>query len=241
MDKSFIQRATQIASFNFYPSDFTSLKYKTEIQSLFQMHFFPTFDLKKTLKGIDKNQINGLINNLKSISSERFQYIHNYNLKGIGPGEVTLYFLIDNAHLGGGSSAGVDVIIGTKGYEVKAVKVSRDSVASDFKLGGTVPLVDIITDLYDLSTRMKLGGSRTEISGGIIDKLKVVSPKEYYDIESRFKEVAYNNYFKHHEVIFINNGTGPSRGLVESVKKVAKEDIMLERLTSGTLKPKVKL
>lgn len=242
MDKKFIQRATQVTSFNLYASDFTSLTYKKEIQSLFQMHFFPSFDLKKTLTSVDKGKLNQLIADLKRSNNDKFQYIHNYNLKGIGPGEVTLYFLLDNAHLGGGTSAGVDLMVGSKAYEIKGVKVTRDRFAYDFKLGGTVPLSDIINDLFDLNNKLKLGGSRTEISGGVIEKMKQQSPAEYNKIEDRFRDVAYNNYFKNHEVIFINNTKGSSLvGNIEAVKKVQRQDIMLERLTSGTLKPKVKL
>lgn len=241
MDKKFIQRATQISSFNFFPSDFTSLNYKKEIQSLFQMHFFPTFDLKNTLTSVDRNRLNQLITELRRSSPDKFDYLHNYNLKGIGPGEVTLYFLLDNAHLGGGTSAGVDLVVGSKGYEIKAIKAGRDGYASDFKLGGTVPLSDIIGDLFDLNTRLKLGGSRTEMSGSIMDRMKQQSPDEFNKIEDKFKDVAFSNYFKKHEVIFINNAKGSSYGNIEAVKNVQKQDIKIERVTSGTIKPKVKL
>lgn len=241
MDKNFIKRATQISAFNFFSSDFTSLTYKKEIQSLFQMHFFPNFDLKNTLTSVDKNRLNQLIAELKKAGSDKFQYLHAYNLKGIGPGEVTLYFLLDNAHLGGGSSAGVDLVVGSKQYEIKAVTVSRDGYASNFKLGGTVPLVEILNGLFELNMKLKLGGSRTEINGSAIQKMKQQSPDEYNKIEDKFREVAYNNYFKKHEVIFINNVDGSSYGNIAAVKNVQKQDIMIERVTSGTVKPKVKL
>jgi hypothetical protein len=132
-------------------------------------------------------------------------------------------------------------MVGSKGYEIKAVKVSRDKFATDFKLGGTVPLSDIIGDLFDLNTRLKLGGSRTEMSGGIMEKMKQQSPSEFNKIEDKFRDVAYNNYFKKHEVIFINNAKGSSLGNIEAVKNVQRQDIMIERVTSGTIKPKVKL
>jgi len=241
MDQKFIQRATLVTSFNFMSSDFTSLTYKKEIQSLFNTHFFPSFKLENTISTVDKAKLNTLISSLKEISSAKFENMHFYNLKGIGPGEVTMYFLLDNAKLGGGASAGVDLLVGSKGYEIKAVKVSRDGYASDFKLGGTVPLADIITDLYSLSTKLKLGGTRTEISGGIIDKMKAMSPKEYSLIEEKFKDISYNSYFKNHEIIFINNAKGSSLGRIEAVKNITKPEVMIERVTSGTVKPKVKL
>jgi hypothetical protein len=241
MDKTFISRATRITSFNFTAGDFTSLKYKKEIQYLFNLHFFPKFNLNKTTSSFNLTTVNTLINGLKSEDKDMFEKLHNYNLKGIGPGEVTLYFLIDTAHLGGGSSAGVDVKIGSKGYEVKAVKVSKDKMASDFKLGGTVPLTDIIEDLFKLNTKLKLAGKKTEMSGGIMDTMREKAPAEFKSIENRFKDIAYNSYFKNHEVIFINNGSGPNFGNIEAVKKISKNEIFIERVTSGTVKPKVKL
>jgi len=241
MDQKFIQRATQVTSFNFISSDFTSLTYKKEIQSLFATHFFPTFNLNNTLDTIDKNKLNLLISKLKEINSSKFLNLHNYNLKGIGPGEVTLYFLLNNAKLGGGASAGVDLMVGSQAYEIKAIKLSRDGYAYDFKLGGTVPLADIITDLYTLATKLKLGGTRTEISGSIIEGMKTKAPDEYKLIENKFREISFGSYFKNHEIIFINNTAGTNFGKIEAIKNVTMSDIFIERLTNGTVKPRVKL
>ena len=51
LDSKFLQRAQKVTSFNLSPNDFTSLKYKGEIQFLFKTHFFPKFNLDKTIKG----------------------------------------------------------------------------------------------------------------------------------------------------------------------------------------------
>lgn len=240
MDKKFIRRATQITSFNFTASDFQSLKYKKEIQYLFNFHFFPNFDLSRTLSAVNKDKLNALIADLKQESPELFPKLHAYNLKGIGPGEATLFFLVDNVHLGGGSSAGVDVIAGSKKYEVKAVKVSSDRVASDFKLGGTVKLNDIIQDIEELCKKLKIpGASPAGISGAIIDTLRAKAPVEFAKIESKYKERA-EDYFGGHEVIFINNGSS-KLGHIEAIKMVSGKDVTIERVTSGTIKPRVKL
>lgn len=239
LDTQFIQRAMKITSFNLSPSDFTSTTHKKEIQYLFNINFFPKFDISKTITGADQTRLNSLIATLKTEDMEMFRKLHAYNLKGIGPGETTLYFLIDNCRLGGGSSAGVDVIIGSKNYEVKAVKVSN-GIASDFKLGGTVPLADIMTSLDNLRTRLKLGGSKTEMSGTIMSEMKTKAPTEFAIIENRYAAVAYQ-YFKDHEVIFINNSNTSKIGNIEAIKRVRQEDIMIERVTSNTIKPKVKL
>lgn len=240
MDKKFIRRATQITSFNFTTSDFQSLKYKQEIQHLFNFHFFPNFDLKKTLSSVNKDKFNSLVSELKQESPELFGKLHAYNLKGVGPGEATLFFLVDNVYLGGGSSAGVDIFSGTKKYEVKAVKVSSDKVASDFKLGGTVKLNDIIQDLEDLCKKLKIpGASPAGISGSVIDSLRAKAPDEFAKIEKKYKDRA-EDYFGGHEVIFINNGSA-KLGMIESIKMVSGKDVTIERVTSGTIKPRVKL
>lgn len=241
LDTGFLRQAQKITSFNIKATDFQSLKYKKELQYLFWFHFFPKFDLSKTTDTIDKNKLNNLISDLKRQDQDMFSKLHAYNLKGIGPGETTIFFLVNTAQLGGGSSAGADILIGSTKYEVKAVTVSSDRMASNFKLGGTVPLSDIIMDLNALREKLKLGGTRTEINGGVIQSMKDKSPKEFAGIEEKFREVAYNNYFKHHEVIFINNGPGAKLGMIEEIKKVQKKDIMLERVTSGTIKPRIKL
>lgn len=241
MDKGFIQRATKVTSFNLVAADFQTTKYKKEIQFLFGFYMFPNFDLEKTVDTVNKSTLNKLIDQLRSISSENLYKLHSYNLKGVGPGEATLFFLINKAHLGGGSSAGVDLVVGSNKYEVKAVTVSTDRVASNFKLGGTVKLSDIIEDLGKLCKELKLTGwTSTEINGGIIKQLKEKAPERFQAIEKKFASRA-AEYFAGHEVIFINNSNANRIGTIEEIKLVKKEDIMLERVTSGTIKPKVKL
>lgn len=238
MDLEFIAKAEKVASLNLSAADFQTLQHKKEIQYLFGKNFFPKFDLKKTIKSIDVVKINALIKELKSIDNGLFQKLHSYNLKGIGPGETTLFFLVDTAHLGGGSSAGVDLVAGSKKYEIKTVKVSKDRFVSDFKLGGTVPLSEIMTDLNTLREQMKLGGSKTEMSGAIIAEMVSKNPAAYAEIEKSFRAKAYE-YFKNHEVIFINNGS--NLGNIEAVAYIDADQIFIERVTSGTVKPKIKL
>ena len=59
LDADFLRRAQKVTSFNLTSKDFTSLKYKKEIQHLIRMHFFPKFDLDKTIAGKPtKDQLN---------------------------------------------------------------------------------------------------------------------------------------------------------------------------------------
>lgn len=239
LDLEFIRTAERVTSFNIAVSAFQNLNHKKEIQHLFNKHFFPSFDIDKTIKNIEMRPLNLLIDELKRIDSNMFSKIHNYNLKGVGPGEVTLYFLVETCRLGGGSSAGVDVLDSVSKYEVKAVKLTPDRVASDFKLGGTAPLSGIIQDLNTIRERLKLGGTRTEMSGSIMADMRRMAPAEFNAIESRYSKIAYD-YFKGHDVIFINNS--PSKlGRIEAIKEVNLKDVSIERVTSGTVKPKIKL
>ena len=242
MDQDFILRATQVTSFNLNIADFQSLRHKKEIQHIFATHFFPKFNLNNTSAGVDISKLNRNISDLKAYGQKKyFDRIHNYNIKGIGPGEVTLYFLIDNAILGGGTSAGVDVMVGSSKYEVKAVQVNQKRQAYDLRLGGTVPLSDIISDLFALRTELKMPGLPNGIDGATMDAMRKAAPERMTIIENKYKKIAYEHYFKNHHVIFINNSKSPKVGNIEAIKQVKEKDITIERYTSNALKPRVQL
>ena len=69
--------------------------------------------------------------------------------------------------------------------------------------------------------------------------MRQMAPTDFKKIEDRYASVA-ADYFKGHEVIFINN-SGPNLGKIEAIMSVQKSDVMIERVTSGTVKPLVKL
>lgn len=241
IDMEFINRAMKVTSFNLKPDDFISLKFKKEIQYLFNTHFFPSFDTSKTIKGVNKDKVNRLVDELKSISKSNLFYLHTYNLKGVGPGEATLFFLIDDAHLGGGASAGVDLVAGTKKYEIKAVDIdAAGKEVSNFKTGGTFDISRLIARGMDLKKRV--GATGEGVNKAAIQKIIEKLPDEWKQLESDYQDAAYNNYFKDHEIIFMNNMKSKADfGKIIAVKRVKKEDIMFERITSGTIKPKVKI
>lgn len=241
LNMEFINNALKVSSFNLKPAEFITLNHKKEIQYLFNMHFFPKFDIAKTIDGVNIDTLNNLITSLKTQNMAMFKKLHKYSLEGIGPGEVTLYFLINNCKLGGGRSAGVDVIVGSKGYEVKAVSVSLDRMAYNFKLGGTIPLDETKVALNKLRVKLGIGGSATEISPEKLKDMKQQAPAEYNAIEAKFAKLAYDGYFSKHEVIFINNTDTSKQGNIESIKQIKQNEIFLYHVTSGTIKPKVKL
>jgi len=243
-DANFIKRATKVTSFNLQAKDFESLNYKKEIQYLFKTYFFPNFDLNKTIRGFDPNKFNAVVDILKSENARALASLHKYPLKGVGPGEVLMYFIIDDAHLGGGSSAGVDLIIGSNQYEIKSVERHSSGYAYGFKLGGTVNISSVTQDIVALAKQYKdeLKLTRpTEIGKGALEKLSKLAPKEYNDIVNRYREAAYNGYFSLHPIIFMYNSTKKNIGKVMAVQNVQLNDIDIDAVTSGTIKPKVTL
>lgn len=250
LDIEFLNRAQKITSFNLKTADFETMKYKAEIQHLFHRHFFPKFDLGKTISGdITMNAANKIIKELKSIDKAAFSKLHFYNLKGVGPGEATLFFICDKAILGGGGSAGVDVIIAGSKYEVKAAQYSKATgTVYGFKLGGTVPLGDMVTKAVALKNQLGMttaGKGQNEVNKSQIEAIRKKFPRDWKAIEMQYAKVAYR-YFGTTPVIFINNnGTGgrltADGGEIVAIKKVTLNDIQIDTITQGTIKPRVKI
>lgn len=239
LNVDFIRRAEKVISFNLTAVDFQSVEYKREIQWLFTKNFFPSFDINRNaIDTVDKSRLNTAINKLKTINKSGYEKLHKYNIKGIGPGEIVMYYLLNKGYLGGGGSAGVDLIVGSNKYEIKAVDITSDGYATNFKLGSTFSTADIIRDLQNL--KKQTGGSGSEVNKSELELIRKNFPDDLARIEKDYIDRSYNKYFKNHDIIFIRNSTGKI-GDIEAVKKVEKKDIFLERVTSGVIKPKVKI
>lgn len=247
MDNDFIKRATRVTSFNLSSTDFTSTKYKQEIQHLYRQHMFGSFNPDDSLKTLDPRQYNKLVKILKNDDKEQYEKLHNLSLKGVGPGEAVLYLLTSTGYLGGGSSAGVDLVVGSKKYEVKAVKwkskTAKDYV-SDFKLGGNIPGMtqlesDIQRAFYDNGYTQTLGAP--EIKGSLFTQFEKENPNVYAKFEKRYQDLA-KSYFGDHDTVFIQTESNqPDFGEIISIQRVKAEDIKMERYTSRSIKPLVKV
>lgn len=260
LDVNFLNRAQRVTSFNLKTSDFESLQYKAEIQHLFQRHFFPKFDLNLTMKGQPNvRKLNAAIEKLKKESFINYNRLHFYNLKGVGPGEATLYFLLDDAHLGGGGSAGVDLVCAGQKYEIKASLLSKDGTVSGFKLGGTAPVGNLVSKLVEYKKQLGFttkGKGENEVNGTQMAAIKKSFPREYAKLEAEYGRIA-GRYFGNVPVIFINNNSSnkvdpedtaektrqlsSAAGGVIAIKKVTAKDIKMQVATQGTLKPMVKI
>lgn len=251
LDVEFMQKAERVTSFNIPAADFTHLQYKEEIQFLFKKHFFPKFDLTKTLKSntVNMREVNRLIDRLKQFDFNAFNNLHFYNLKGVGPGEATLFFLLDKAHLGGGTSAGVDLVVSGNAYEIKAAKLDKDGkFVTGFKLGGTVPLGDLVDEVVSYKNSMGFqtsGKGQAEVNKTQLDAIRKEYKPQMEKLEKEYARRAFK-YFENDNVIFMNNNNSNGRltraaGGIITVKRVKATDIGLDVVTQGTMKPKVKV
>lgn len=261
LDAAFLKRAQKVTSFNLRAADFESTQYKAEIQHLFRTHLFPDFDLSQTMTGPPNvAQLNKLIDILKRQNFGNYNKLHFYNLKGVGPGEATLYFLLDDARLGGGGSAGVDLVVGSKQYEVKASLYSAaDSTVYGFKLGGTAALGKMVNELVRLKNELGLksaGKGQNEVGPKNLEAIQKAYPNEYRKLENEYARTA-GQYFGKTPVIFINNNASVkldpddpvekvrllsnAAGNVLAIKSVNTKDIKIQTVTQGTIKPRVKI
>lgn len=241
LDAEFLNRAMVRTAFNLNAKDFESLKYKKEIQHLFHLHFFPSLNLNKLQDRVTPGGLAKAIKAVRDSNPRNFESLYKYNIKGVGPGEVMLYFILNNAHLGGGSSAGLDLVDKAGDFEVKAVDYSATGkYVNNFKIGGTFSIADIMRGIQDLKRKAGLGQG-SEVNSGDLAKIKAKYPTELAKFTNMFVERSYNNYFKAHKIIFLSNkrGGGFQLGDLIALKQVRKQDIVMERITSGTIKPRV--
>jgi hypothetical protein len=240
LDKQMIERALRSTSFDLKPSDFTYYKYQEEIRYLFTLGYFPKFDSKYFVPRINQRDLNQAIAALKRESAQKFSDMYKYKLSGIGPGEVLLFFLVDDSKLGGGNAASVDLFTKGGNYEIKSAKLSNDGQAYDFRLSGTISLVKIISDLDKIRVRLKLSGGNNSMSAQLIDDMRKKASYDFLQVEKEYAEMVANSFKE--KVIFMNNSTSPSKmGNVEGIQKVKPEDVTIERVTGGTVKPRIKL
>jgi hypothetical protein len=248
LNVEYMKRTTRISAFNFEASDFKKLDYKKEIQTLYSQYIFPDFKPEMALDSIDVTKYNYLVDVLKR-RPYLYNKLHNIKLSGIGPGEVVMYLLTKKAYLGGGSSAGVDLInkYDSKKYEIKAAKwqykTKKDSVM-DIKLGGNIQGISkVVTDLQNLYYQLGLSGvkNNSSIPKSQIKKMRTMEPERMQEIEKEYQKLA-GNYFGNHETIFIQTEANQSDfGHILAIKQVKPEDISIERYTSNVLKPIIKI
>jgi len=249
LDTSFLRNAEKCTSFNFPKGTFEKLDNKEEVRHLINKHWL--FDIEPVnFTNMNEGNLKEGVKLLKN--SKNFLHLYTYTPKGIGPGEVMTYYLFDDVKLGGGKSAGVDVICSAGEFEIKDVVPENDSsiygkgkFVKNFKLGGTKDLAPLITKLRKLKQKAIDDGKITGKSA----KAKEVGRNhykvfvEYYTQEwnkilNEYQTIAYN-YFKDENVIFFanKNSAGYKTGDVVYFGSINKDNIFMDNQTAGTIKP----
>ena len=224
-------------------SDYTNITHKKQIREIFNKNYFKNFsDYLKTLDS--PQQINQRIKKLKEINIQGYNNLFA-KVYSLGPGERVLYYLIDSAELGGGSSAGVDITVNGSQYEIKGANISAASgnniFAYGFEVSRSLDVFSIINSIYALCQQNNISiESRTEIKTSSIDALRLKMPKEYAIIERKFAILLGSDYFKN-KLIILNNNNSKNYGLVEFIGKVNADNITIERISRGVVRPKIKI
>lgn len=260
LDLDYINKCSVSNAFKVDTKDLQSTEFKSEIRFLICRKYFPELQTSDIFlpKITTAKALNLSLDIIESLNPKAMLELLQLNAgSGLGPGEALLYFLLDDVTIGGGSSAGVDVIDGGTKYELKAVKLRKnDMMLTDFKLGGTVDISGVQKKLMDLKKAMletlpkvkegeKTGINKDHIKAFKNPKVKKVIKErgldDYEKLEKEFQQIAYDNYFNAHPIIFMGSkGSNKSEyGRIFTIMDVKKEDIRMHQVTSSTIKPGV--
>ena len=259
-------------------SDFegqNSLKYKFEIQELYMRKYIKLNGKNIFERALKQNQFglseakayNSLVREIKSaIPIDQYREIVQNKFESFGPAEVLIYLLHDKVYLAGGNDDG-DVRIGTKKYEVKAVKYYDKNYVEGFRIGTGVDKVEkdkeekiskqavrkngeeitsntIITKLVNLQ-KDKLGiNTPQSVKKTTIDKLKSGDGAgEFAKIEKEFQALTVKNYFGKFPFIFVGSkDTGNRMGeIIYYADNIREEDVTIYNYSGKNLKPLIKI
>ena len=256
----FINKKSVSNAFTLKAKDLETTEYKNEIRFLIARRYFPGLDIS----GITMDKVtttaamNKALNTLYKLNPSGYTELLEREISGLGPGELILFFLLDNASVGGGNSAGVDIIDNGVPYEVKAVNKTSDGKLVNFKLGGTVNISDVQAKILKLKAELlkfdpsiaegeKTGINNDHMKGfesdTFIEHCKKMKIKDSFaDLNDYFQKIAYDGYFKNHPIIFMGSKSASraDKGRVYDIVKVTKKMVGIHKVTNGTIKPYVK-
>jgi len=248
LDMEFIAAAEKCTSFSIPLSEYESELHKKEIRYLFTKRYFPSFDVSKfdNVNDIssDWKAYNNIIKEFRKLNSSAYDNNIHPKEGPLGPGEKAMYYVINNAVLAGGTQGG-DLRVGKKSYEIKAVDFSNGYVFN-FKTGGTFSVADTMQDIMKLKEKyMEELGFSGKLSEVKITEIRTLrdskqTKREFAKIEKQYQNNAYSQYFSHYPFIWIKNNA-KNKGEILGVTEPKKKDILIQTVTSGTVKPIVKL
>ena len=253
LDFDFIRQAEKPTRFNIDVKDLIP-RLQNTIRYLYVKNFFPKFAKKDNfLKSFNAIKINNAIKLLKQENKTQFSNMYQFDQSGIGPGELMLYFLIDGSSVGGGGSAGVDLIVGNKQYEAKSAEFDKGrNQVKGFKLGGTGELAPILAAAQRLKKKhdavvnpigtMKRSNKISEINKQQMDKLKELEPKAWAQIEKNYSSVA-KTYFGTTNLVFMHSkrASGGKIGEIFASGIINANKVFIDQITSNTIKPAINI
>jgi hypothetical protein len=247
LDMAFISSAEKCTAFSIKPKDFESDKYKNEIRYLYTKRYFQTLDVSKldNVADISKDwkHYNNIIKELKQISSGGYDTIHQSEA-ALGPAEKVLYYVLADGVLAGGTQGG-DLRTSKGTFEVKAVDISGGYIVN-FKTGGTFSVADTMQSVMKLKEEfydeLKFSGKLSEVKVTEIRTMREskLTKKAFAEIEKNYQKNSHNQYFSHYPFIWVHN-KGSKKGEIIEVGDTNKKDIFIYTITSGTVKPMIKL
>lgn len=216
--------------FNLDRKLFQTIEFKEEIKELFEKHWF--HENINQINITNENDIfllNKYILYIKNKNINLFNRLFHYPLKRTGNAEVMLFILTNNSYLSSSGTSGNDIIINDIEYEIKNCIVSRkykneSFYYSNFKLGNSFCVRSIINNIENYFNSVPKGSEIAEAR----------NDSKFLELEEEYRNVAYNAYFNKHNVIFIDKS-----GIIQFVGKVRKEDIFIDTITEGTIKPMI--
>lgn len=224
-----LESATKYMYFNIDRKLFQTTDYKNEIKELFEKHWFLEKINQLTVeKESDIILLNSYILYIKN-NINLFNRLFHYPLKRTGNAEVMLFLLIKNSFLSNISSSGTDIVINDNHYEIKHCVVSKkyksqDLYFNNFKLGNSFCSRSIINNIENYFNKIPKG---SEISEARKDS-------KFLEIESEYRDLVYSEYFSKHNMLFIDK-----HGEIQFVGKIKKENIFIDTITEGTIKPMI--
>lgn len=224
-----LESATKYMYFNIDRKLFQSIEYKDEIKELFEKYWFnePIKQLN-VRKECDIFLLNDYILYIKN-NINLFNRLFHYPLKRTGNAEVMLFLLIKNSFLSNISSSGSDIVIDNTHYEIKHCVVSKKYNTgklfyNNFKLGNSFCSRNIINYIENYFNGIPKG---SQIAAARKDH-------EFLKIEEEYRELVYIEYFSKHNMLFIDK-----HGEIKFVGKIKKENIFIDTITEGTIKPMI--
>ena len=194
-NKKYVRDAEKAKSFDIDVRDLQKLDYKEEIRHLIEKHILKIDKSIIFQNHVNQLSLNTIITQLKTNSNFDALYnLYNDPKKGIGPGEVMLFYILTKAVLGGASSKGVDLIVDDAQFEVKSVNVvgsGAEKVAKGFFLGSAIRgEVDIIRELVKLGEKINVSMNISTINTTTINTLRLKAPADLKVIEENYGKMC---------------------------------------------------